>query len=832
ASRDRAKLATEACSVYSLLTTLRYRVEEARSGDPWFIAVRTLGVENGPLEQFKVALEQLASKLGHANGLRKIGKMLTWKFDKTEIDGILSRIERLKTLVGLALANDLFTLSRAIKDDVTAIKVGVAEIQVSQRDEERRTISEWLSSLNFKATQSDVFKNRQDGTGQWLLDSTEFKHWVSGTQETLWCPGIRETPSPDEASYCTFLTFKQLVLGRLCLLFENENVAIACIYCNYKERTEQTASNLIASLLKQLVQDQSVTLELSNNVRSLYRQHINRNTRPTLGEFVNALQSEVRRYSKVFIIVDALDECPEDNGTRAHMLSELLSLASTVNVMFTSRYLTSIERDFQGSKRLDILANDDDIRRYIEDRIQREHRLARHVGADRFLQETIVKTTVRNVRGMIRFDLLRFLLARLHMDSLVHKTNRREVRRALENLPKGVDAAYEEAMERIEAQIEDDKKLAQKVLSWISYAFRPLFLSELQHALAVEPGMTHMDSDAIEDEEILTSVCAGLVVVDEESSIIRLVHYTAQEYFERNRESRFPHAQVSIAATCLTFLSFDEFEKGDCYSHDELERFPENKPFYEYAAQYWGHHARGEVEKTCKEMAVEFFQNGAKVLCATQHLCFDRSIYTGFSHFPRRDFSGVHMSSYFGLTEIINYLLENGSEADSTDEHGRRPLSYAASNGHHTVVKLLLKREDVVVNTQDIFGETSVLLAAREGHESVMRLLLKREDIEVNTQNRYGQTPLSSAALNGHESVMRLLLKREDVVVNTQDNFGETSVLLAARRGHESVMRLLLKREDIEMNLQNHDGETALSVAVKYGHGPVVKLLQSRIHTL
>ncbi len=107
ASKDRARIATEASNVYSLLTTLRYRVEEARSGDPWFIAVRTLGVGNGPLDHFKVGLEQLAAKLGPANGLRKVGKMLTWKFDKTEIDGILFRIERMKTLIGLALTNDL-----------------------------------------------------------------------------------------------------------------------------------------------------------------------------------------------------------------------------------------------------------------------------------------------------------------------------------------------------------------------------------------------------------------------------------------------------------------------------------------------------------------------------------------------------------------------------------------------------------------------------------------------------------------------------------------------------------------------------------------------------
>lgn len=117
----------------------------------------------------------------------------------------------------------------------------------------------------------------------------------------------------------------------------------------------------------------------------------------------------------------------------------------------------------------------------------------------------------------------RFLLAQLHMDSLVSKTNRREVRRALANLPKEVDKTYDEAMKRIEAQIDDDRELAMRVLSWITYAYRLLSAVELQFALAVTPGMTGMDFDAIEDADLLTSVCAGLVVIDEQSTIVHLV---------------------------------------------------------------------------------------------------------------------------------------------------------------------------------------------------------------------------------------------------------------------------------------------------------------------
>jgi hypothetical protein len=57
----------------------------------------------------------------------------------------------------------------------------------------RREIIEWLSPLNFLKTQIDVLNRRQTGTGQWLLESAEFKDWVSGSGTTLWCPGIRMT---------------------------------------------------------------------------------------------------------------------------------------------------------------------------------------------------------------------------------------------------------------------------------------------------------------------------------------------------------------------------------------------------------------------------------------------------------------------------------------------------------------------------------------------------------------------------------------------------------------------------------------------------------------
>lgn len=69
----------------------------------------------------------------------------------------------------------------------------------------------------------------------------------------------------------------------------------------------------------------------------------------------------------------------------------------------------------------------------------------------------------------------------------------------------------------------------------------------------------------------MVSACAGLVTSDEESRIIRLVHYTTQEYFERTQTSWFPNAQDDITKVCITYLSFNIYKRGFCQAGIEFE---------------------------------------------------------------------------------------------------------------------------------------------------------------------------------------------------------------------------------------------------------------------
>jgi hypothetical protein len=106
APKECQQCAIEASNLHSLLINLLYHLNQGQTGDRWYTAVRALNVENGPLDQYKQALEQLRSRVELQDGVRKVKRRLLWKFSKEEVTSILARMERLKSLVNIALEMD------------------------------------------------------------------------------------------------------------------------------------------------------------------------------------------------------------------------------------------------------------------------------------------------------------------------------------------------------------------------------------------------------------------------------------------------------------------------------------------------------------------------------------------------------------------------------------------------------------------------------------------------------------------------------------------------------------------------------------------------------
>ena len=313
----------------------------------------------------------------------------------------------------------------------------------------------------------------------------------------------------------------------------------------------------------------------------------------------------------------------------------------------------------------------------------------------------------------------------------------------------------------------------------------------------MEIGDSELDLDNVLDAEYMVSVCAGLVTIDNESDIIRLVHYTTQEYFERIRESWNPRAQQEIASSCLTYLSFKTFASGASRSDEEFEvRLAENV-FYDYAATHWVHHVR-TVQKDVFQLALPFLQNDALVASTSQIMSVKGVSYRKPGQYFVKQMTGLHITAAYGLLFLLEELLcvvdlKGLIQADSRDSNGRSPLSYAAESGQEAVVKLLAERDDVEMNSRDKYGRSPLSWAAREGREVTVELLLGNSCVDNDSRDRYGQTPLLMAASNGHENVLKLLLAESTISPESKDAFGRTPFSQATARGHIHIAMRILK---------------------------------------
>lgn len=268
------------------------------------------------------------------------------------------------------------------------VQEAVDELCRGQHNQENSQILNWLTPVDYSLQQKDFFGRRLAGTGQWLLDSEEYRTWLNTDKQTLFCPGI---PGAGK----TILT--SIVISNLIATFGNdENVGIAYIYCNFQQRNVQTAEDLLRSLLKQLAQGLP---SLAECVKQLYRRHGPKQMPPAFDDFSKALQSVTALYSRVFIVIDALDECQADGGCRSTFLSEIFNLQSKTraNLFATSRYIPDIEEKFIGCLKHEIIASDDDVRRYVDNHMSQ---LPKFILRLPELQENIRTKVTSAVQGM------------------------------------------------------------------------------------------------------------------------------------------------------------------------------------------------------------------------------------------------------------------------------------------------------------------------------------------------------------------------------------------------------------------------------------------------
>ncbi|KAH0595387.1 hypothetical protein MHUMG1_06562 [Metarhizium humberi] len=725
-----------------------------------------------------------------------------------------------------------------ISEVLSDVQDGVHKLLDTHHERQHQHILDWLTQVNYAPLQSDLLRKRQPQTGQWLLDSTAFQEWIKTSKQTLFCPGI---PGAGKT------TLTSVVVDYLQERFRGQqNIAIAYIYFRYN--FEQTVDDVLLNLLKQLAQTQG---SLPSVVEELYDEHKGRQTRPCLDETRRALQVLIPQYPRVFIVIDGLDECQIAGGCRNDFLAEMIDLQANcgTSVFATSRFLPDITEKFDnksslnfiGSKQIEIRADVEDIKKYLDGHM---HQLPSVVQNNPELQLEIKTRIAEAVDGM-------FLLAKIYLDFLEDKLTPKAIINALDKFQRrsrGSDSydrsqvlanAFDDAMQRVNAQSPGRRELALQVLGWTTCARRALTTLELQHALAVEINKPEFDENNLADIQDLVSVCAGLVTIDEESMAIRLVHYTLQEYLENTQDKWFRNPQAQMALKCVTYLSFSAFESGRCQCDQDLEERLRLHPFYIYAARNWGHHAR-EAETPYED--IEYFLRCQKKAEASSQvfslLAFQVNPPLLLLGNETREMYGLHLAAYFGIDSAVFGQLVN-NDPNSRDGNGRTPISHAAENGHVAIIKVLLDKGAEIDPTPPDHHYSPLKLAVIGNHTAAIELLLENgafiesnsfsmesHDVFMVHHHRFphtDRTPLSIAATVSNETIVQLLLDK-GAKVDSKDEYGWTPLSHAAMRGHKAIVELLLKK-GANIGSKDFMGQTPLMVAADFGNASIVMFL-------
>ncbi|KAK1143521.1 hypothetical protein N8T08_006327 [Aspergillus melleus] len=376
-----------------------------------------------------------------------------------------------------------------------------------------------------------------------------------------------------------------------------------------------------------------------------------------------------------------------------------------------------------------VSAVEEDLMTYVQWRVASSEFLRQRVELKGGLMKSILDTVVKENDGM-------FLLAKFNMDTLASKLRPAEVVKALKSLPKELDGTYTDAMLRVADLPASYREVMMKLLRWVVFAEQPLKMREIEHAIAVTEGDCDIDRDDIIRANVIASKCTGLVVFDE-SDRLRLVHFSAEYFFNRNRDRWFPEGPKTLASTCLTYLLFDTF-------------LGPNKLVMELLAK--------GVDPNIKDM------NGTTPLA---------------------------LATKTSNVDVALMLIRAGAALNAMDNIGAAPLHKAARHGQEEMVKLLVEQDRIAINIMHTrwSQQAPLMIASTYGYTGVIRLLLDAPQLNINQEcsDPQGATALILAALSSEADAVQLLLTHSAVNVNHQDHSGTTALIYAAHRGDRKV---------------------------------------------
>lgn len=690
-------------------------------------------------------------------------------------------------------------------------------MRLSEEREQQRLMAEildWLAPINALHKHRDVQAKRSPHTGQWFLDKLEFRQWLEDDSwHDLLCIG---GPGVGKSVLCS------LVIDELRKKNKSEDTVVIYYYCDYSEQQAQTPEHLARCILRQACAAcssiPSAVAEFHKETRHLPKDET------WFQELQKRLHRVLATFTTCYLVIDAFDET-EAVKQRAGLFSVIQGIRSAstrIKVFATTRpHLTNIEDKFFQPTRIHVTASEADLRHYLG------YMIDSHPDAvdimDAVLRQEILDKLCENANGM-------FLLPSLHVKSILDQPTRADVKQELRSLSADLTTVFSSTLDRIHGLSSSRRGVAFNTLMWISHARRPLKVDELQHALSVRFEDSDINKDNFLSLRTILDSCCGLVEVDRDSNIIRLVHHSLEEYLQSRDHALFQNADLSIVRTALKYMEFDSLRTLDSLNRSSFESALRQCPFLEYACMYWGYHAQELPVSSYQDLALPLLRDGQALLTIARVRDAHSPDFRKWAErvrawaFSASGGAAISLAVTFGLTDLVRLLISQHQNPNlsARNMYGSTPLHEAAILGHEDTAEVLIAHGANLAD-KNKGKATPFFLAVSYGRLPMVESLLKYGHNQLDVQCKGGFTSLHRAAELGLPSLVEYLLQ-EGALIAAHDDRGSTPLHHAALRGHLEVTRMLVLGGAL-VDVEANNGFTALDEAATAGQRDVAEFL-------
>ncbi|KAH8985141.1 hypothetical protein EDB92DRAFT_1950166 [Lactarius akahatsu] len=727
-----------------------------------------------------------------------------------------------------SVENKVGSVTKDIKENGVAIQQVVNQVSDLNRNELRMKLRKWIAppdpSVNYN-TASDA---HHESTAAWCTKGITLADWkTSGS--LIWIHG---KPGSGKSILST------VIIRDIKSLADAGSAFLAYFYFDFKDKAKQDTRALLSSLLVQLSDQSDIFCDA---LFSLYSAHKRGSEQPTNDSLSQCLKYMLTTSGPVpvYLILDALDECPYGSGLPSprekllDLLNDLVKLRhQALRLCVTSRPEFDIRTALQPLATQQVSLHDEsgqalDIKIYVTDIVRSDRRMRRWRDEEK---DMVIENLAEKADGMFRWVYCQLEVLRYCFPA--------NVRRALEELPKSLDETYERILKEINNA---NREHSYRLLQCLTVASRPLRVEELAELLAIDlkAGVPKLNKDLrwVYQEEAVLSACSSLVTVIPHNGfrVVQFSHFSVKEFLTSDRlassteeVSRFyipiepSHMILAQACLCVLF-SMDEHIEDEDNLKDSIKKVP----LVRYASGYWVGHAKiGNVETHIDDALDYFFDMDKPYFRAWVriHDIDNPQFWTPPSsrmNAMLTSASPLYYAALCGFHGLVKRLIDKHAQHVNS-QVGRygTPLHATLLNGHIEVAQLLRER-GADVNALNVEKMTPLHLVSQHGRLAAARWLLEC-GADVNSQGVMGWTPLHSAVDCGHLEVARILLEYNAEVNAWRvdgrlSRHGETPLISASKYGRSDIVRLLLDR-NADASVLDDNGNTALHSAAVEGH--------------